>query len=127
MKSIAFLCLVWLLPAPARAETRDPMWVLLSDNADIGLPRFETGATYISEPAPTNLADFPATTIASPQGGGLGRLQDAGRPNNPDNAALGWNATRAAITFDLKRMYRVEAVELLLMSRAVPRCHPHRV
>lgn len=109
-----------LPPATCAAKARDPLWVLLSDNAEIDLPRFETGARYSCEPAPTDPAELPAHVIASPQGGGLGRLQHAGRPANADNATLGWHARRATITFHLADAYNIEAVELLLMAAATP-------
>ena len=112
--------LALLLSTVVMAQTRDPLWVLLSDNADIDLPRFETGATYTCAPAATAPAEIPAEVRASPHAGGLGRLQDAGRTLHPGSPSLGWNAAHAEVTFNLKRPYRIEAVELLFMSGTTP-------
>jgi hypothetical protein len=118
--TLATLLIAGLLPATASAEGRDPLWVLLSDNAEIGLPRFATGATYVSEPAASAPAELSVEVMASARSGGLGFLQDGGRLNNAESAALGWTAPHAVVTFDLQRSYRIEAVELLLLERACP-------
>jgi hypothetical protein len=119
---IRFLAVLFVagLPAVMSAGGRDPLWVLLSDNADVGLPRFTTGASYISEPTPTAPAELSAEMRASPRSGGLGYLQDAGRPVDDARTALGWAASHATVTFDLKKSYRIEAVELLLTEQACP-------
>jgi hypothetical protein len=108
-----------LLPSLS-AQGRDPLWVLLSNNAGIELPRFETGANYVAEPAATSPAERSAEVRASARAGGLGHLQDGDRPNSPDAGGLGWNGPKATITFNLQRSYRIEAVELLLEERGCP-------
>lgn len=127
---VAFCCLAWLLPGVSQALTRDPMLVLLTQNADVNLPKTRTGATYTLTPTPTNPDDRTDTELMDEHQ--VPRLQDAGRPSHNTNSAIGWNvsaASSATVEFDLKRVHEVKVVELLLQYNFVPgtisvQCNP---
>ena len=89
--------------APVYADA--PALKLLSDNNYPALPRIETGASYVLEPAATN----PADTTGK-------RLQDGQLPWGDWSNCVGWNGTDATVTFDLHAVYRVDKVELLLRA-----------
>ncbi len=99
---------VFLPAVDARAD-QSSLWRVLSDNALLGEPAMETGATYTAEPAFTNPADTSGRRLINrdPEGGNW-------------NDVAGINYTDQTVVFDLQATRMVGKVELLFSHPQKP-------